>query len=451
MGSFGAGLASIGGSVAQAEELQRQQKIQEIKMALDKARVTTEQTYAQTRQAELDLERERLGVEKAREKRLGGPSVQQWKIVGNSMIAAGQNADGTPFVKSIPLDREVASELQGLNAEIDGAPLPEPIKQSLRTRLSSGLVEGDITAAAKDIRSVISSVSKQLGAPGSMTTGTEKMPIYMGPERGVEWWDVPIQRYNQKIPSGYTPSPLPGGSEPAGGGESGLPGIPQAAASGATDRPGAKQQPGLPAVPGQTMARPSTPVLNPPPGSRRIGAAPPSKVGANAGKLKPEMEAGLRVLHVSLFGTSSVPGLDSTVGVLDSKLSRSKLIAAGVGSNPNPDQWTLTKLAHAGFYSSMSQEEKAYVYQLNRAISAINALRSITGLPRSTQQLMDRYAQELPNPIVTPSSKDAKDQLKLIEREIAAALDDATKITSPGGGAGLPGSGDSNPLGLNIK
>jgi hypothetical protein len=109
------------------------------------------------------------------------------------------------------------------------------------------------------------------------------------------------------------------------------------------------------------------------------------------------------------------------------------MIAAGVGATPNPNQWTISKLAQAGMYQYMTPQEKQYVYQLNRAVSAINALRSITGLPRSTQQLMDRYVLELPNPITTPSSKDARNQLQLIEREIQAAMEGAVNPSSGGG------------------
>jgi hypothetical protein len=153
--------------------------------------------------------------------------------------------------------------------------------------------------------------------------------------------------------------------------------------------------------------------------------------------LTPQQDAGLRVLHVALWGDDKTPGLDSTVGVLDSSFSRKKMIAAGVGSTPNPNQWITTKLFHSGMYDTMSKEEKAFVYQLNRSISAINALRTITGLPRSTQQLMERYAMELPNPVVTPSSADARNQLKLVEREIRAAMAGGT----PSGGEGdtVPG------------
>jgi len=129
--------------------------------------------------------------------------------------------------------------------------------------------------------------------------------------------------------------------------------------------------------------------------------------------------------------------LDKTVDVLDSALSREKMIAAGVGSTPDPKQWVTTKLFHSGMYATMNAQEKAYVYQLNRAISAINALRTITGLPRSTQALMDRYVMELPNPVTTPSSADARNQLKLIEREIRTAM--------AGGGSPQPESGNTLP------
>ena len=158
-------------------------------------------------------------------------------------------------------------------------------------------------------------------------------------------------------------------------------------------------------------------------------------------KLKPEMDAGLRVLHVSLFGDRETPGLNSAVSVLDDPVSRKKLILAGVGATPKTSEWITTKLIHSAIYDQMNPQEKQYVYQLNRAISAINGLRSITGLPRSTQTLMDQYIRELPDPITTPSAKDALNKLSLVEREIRTALDKAGSPTeqqqsAPKGGDG---------------
>lgn len=446
MGSVGAGIASIGGSLAQAKELQRKQALEELYAQIQRQ-------YAQSRQEQLELEKSRIGIEKAREARLGRsleqPTVQQWKIIGNSMVAAGQNADGTPFVKSIPLDRDISAQLQGLNNEIESA--PEAIRPSLRNRMNSGIMEGDITSAAKDIRSVLSSVSKQMGAPGSVTTGTERVPIWLGPERGIEWWDVPINKYNQKMPAGSMPG-IPGytPSAPVESGGGGMPGVPAPVTSGALDQPG-KPQAGLPAIPGAPTQQPS-PTASMPAGSRRIGPAPPHAGGA-AAKMKPEIDKGLKVLHASLFGSGGVPGLDSTVGVLDSWFSRKKLIQGGVGSTPDPNKWTISKQLDSEIVRSFTDEEAAFAYQLKRAVSAINALRGVTGLPRSTQQLMETYAQELPNPIVTPSSKRARYQLQLIEREIRVAMDDAVKTVAlqERGDGGGGGPDPDNPLGLKFN
>lgn len=173
------------------------------------------------------------------------------------------------------------------------------------------------------------------------------------------------------------------------------------------------------------------------------------KMKPGAGKLNAVQEAGLNVLHVSLFGdpTATNPqekrGLKDAVGVLDSTKSRKLLIMAGAGqAPPGAGQWAITKLYHSAFYDMMTAPEKEYVYQLNRAVTAINALRTVTGLPRSTQQLMDRYVMELADPATTPSSKDAMTKISLIEREIKAAR----------AGAGTTGSEsaapDSDPLGV---
>ncbi|MBO0887493.1 hypothetical protein J2P12_00170, partial [Candidatus Bathyarchaeota archaeon] len=243
------------------------------------------------------------------------------------------------------------------------------------------------------------------------------------------------QAYIVQVPTTTTTTKTPRTTLPVtiGGGGGGI--IPQPEtvspiSSGATDRPGAPQSSVT-----SPVSSPAAPNIPLPPGSRIIGVKPPPGSQKQKG-LKEEMQAGLRVLHVSLFGSGSTPGLDSTVKVLDSDASRFKMVMAGVGTNPDPNQWKIRKLVEAGFYKFMTPDEKNYVYQLNRAVSAINALRSITGLPRSTQQLMDRYVLELPNPITTPSSKDARNQLQLIEREIQAAMETAA---NPGavGGAGL--------------
>ncbi len=418
MGGFAAGLASVGGSLAQAQELKRKEQLENIKQAMAQQELETSKKYAQLREKE-------IGIEGLREKRLSQqlnqPTIQQWKMVGNTMIAAGQDPDGKPFVKSFQLNPEVGYQLKALQDEISQA--PSEAQPMLQAMTNGYIAEGNIKGATDAIRPVLQAIAKDKALPGqeAIREGQQAVTVDI-PGYGPVIVQVPTKSVTRKVPRGES-----GSSE---GPESTT--IPTPLASGATDRPNAPQSEAG-AIGGSTTTS-NLPKIPLPPGSRMIGVKPPP--GAK-GQLKPEMEAGLRVLHVSLFGTPSVPGLASTVDVLDSKASRALLISAGVGTTPDPSQWTITKLAHAGVYSMMSDKERKYVYQLNRAISAINALRSITGLPRSTQQLMDQYIRELPNPISTPSSKDALNQLNLIEREIKAAMDTGTGGGIPSGG--LPG------------
>lgn len=416
MGSFGAGLASVGESIAQARELQRQQRLEDIKLQLEQSRLGVEQENQRTSQTYADIAR-------MREQRLGKdenkPYNLQWKLSGNTMVVAGQNPDGSPFVQSFPVSKEIGWQIQALKDEINSAP-PE-VQPYLNAMTAASIAEGDITKASNDIKPVMQQLAKQAGTPDTVRTGMQGGFVEI-PGYGPVWVQVPTTTTTTRVPPTRMYS-APGAAAPAGSPQGTVP-----MTSPATDFPNAPQS-GL--VQGTTSGVPNIPL---PPGSRILGLKPPPASKKNTGELKPEMQAGLRVLHTSLFGSPSMPGLESTVGVLDSEISAAKLIFAGVGTNPNPNEWKVSKLVERGFYKMMTPAEKNYVYQLNRAVSAINGLRSITGLPRSTQQLMDRYVLELPNPKTTPSSKDARYQLQLIEREIQAAMQD---VLNPGtGGSG---------------
>jgi len=151
------------------------------------------------------------------------------------------------------------------------------------------------------------------------------------------------------------------------------------------------------------------------------------------GRLKAEYKAGLNVLHASLYGSDGVKGLKDYIYVLDDPTSRMKLAALG-GDFLHPTEGGegmikgMKKLLESKL---LTQDERMYIQQMNRAIGAINALRTVTGLPRATQQLMDRYILELPNAMLDANSKEALNKLVLIQREINAALD--ADMTSHGG------------------
>ena len=172
--------------------------------------------------------------------------------------------------------------------------------------------------------------------------------------------------------------------------------------------------------------------------ARKRGIALPSAGGAASARQR-EMVAGLNTLHVSLFGGmdgqgKAIEGLANTVNVLDDKRRRwLHLVPAWtfMQSNMSPSYWsrltpeTLNSYLKAAGRSMLTDREAQYVFQMNRAITAIQALRPWLGNPRSSEQLILRFMAELPDPSTTQDSKDARYKMTLIEREIRAAIEGA--------------------------
>lgn len=143
-----------------------------------------------------------------------------------------------------------------------------------------------------------------------------------------------------------------------------------------------------------------------------------------AAKLSPQLKSGLDVLHVSLFGDpqGKTRGLRDTLDIFDSQVSRAKLATMPTLLSPPESPSAVGNLMRSAQSSFLTPAEREFVRQHARAVSAIQALRSVTGLPRSTQQLMQRYVAELPNPSIDKSKEEAMERLALIEREINAAV-----------------------------
>lgn len=139
--------------------------------------------------------------------------------------------------------------------------------------------------------------------------------------------------------------------------------------------------------------------------------------------LKPEYVAGLRILHNSLVGDTNTPGLLQSLKVLDSKSSRLKIAMVPELMQAHNDPAGMISQLFTMYKSSfLNADEKMFIKQMARALSAINSLRSVTGLPRSTQQLMHQYMLELPNVVMDSSAEEGYQRLQLIHREIASAL-----------------------------
>lgn len=178
---------------------------------------------------------------------------------------------------------------------------------------------------------------------------------------------------------------------------------------------------------------------------------PIPKQGAAGGQAKLVM-AGLQDLHVALWGDPSVKGasgegLTDTLKVLDNrKRVWTHLLPAWTFARTsiNPTLWSrmtpelLNNILSRAGVGRLNDDEFAYVSQMNRAITAIQALRTVQGLPRSTQQLMDQYIKELPDPATTNSSDRAKYKLALVERSVRVAMRVlAPEAAEPIGGTGV--------------
>jgi len=245
---------------------------------------------------------------------------------------------------------------------------------------------------------------------------------------------VPTTSVTRKVPISRGAAPTARGAAPGVGTTAPAPRPGSARAivqkSGAASAPSPK-----PALPAGT-----------PPGTRFIGskAAP----GAS-GQAAQNREIGLRNLEISLFGNPKDEdpdmrkGLKDVMDVLDSPLSRSKIIPY---IQPTNEEWTVTRIMKSLAASGLSTPEKDFIYQFRRAASAVQALRQIEGLPRSSQQLVELYMNELANPESTPSKEDGIKRIKLIERLVRQArlekpVDPRANI-SIAGGAGIGGGGE---------
>jgi hypothetical protein len=124
-----------------------------------------------------------------------------------------------------------------------------------------------------------------------------------------------------------------------------------------------------------------------------------------------------------------------SLAILDDALSRNKV--AQVLKNPEK------RGAIGGFIqersaASMNEQEKEFVRLYNQAVGRIAGLSQLVRPgSRTTEAQIERLKQELPNPLTTGSSQDAKEKFKLIQNEIDTALQKGqfSDAPQPQGGA----------------
>lgn len=136
MGSFGAGIASVGGSLAEAKELRRQEGLQKDQADLQKSR--------------FGLEKDRFDFQKQQANR---PSYKGFAQVGGKMVALVQDPDGKMRVQAFDTVSQDAFSQATLKA-IEGIKDPT-LKQAAQDEAGMYLSQGDTKGAFGAVKSRI--------------------------------------------------------------------------------------------------------------------------------------------------------------------------------------------------------------------------------------------------------------------------------------------------------
>jgi hypothetical protein len=253
MGSFGAGLASVGSSIAEARDLQRQQKLEDIKNALEQKRIEMEQqqlgltgTYAniagireKREQAEFE-ERKRLALQ---------PKFIGARVVGGRLYSGVQDPkDGTIKFTEVT-GADTSKDAQALEEEING--LPEEARDSAQRLVSPYVLAGDYAAARGALKPTLQKyIETQFPGQVELTKTTETHELDTA--KGRKLVQVPKITTKQKVPAKGT---------------SGIGGTTGGVARGRTG-----EAPPAPLSPSQIAKN-----LGLPAGSKVIGTKPPSR------------------------------------------------------------------------------------------------------------------------------------------------------------------------------
>jgi hypothetical protein len=202
MGSFGAGLASVGGSIAQAQELQRQQKLEDIKLALEnaklgleKTRIGTEQEYAKT--AGIREQREKAEFEER--KRLANlPKFVGFRSVGGKLYYGLQNPDGSVKITEAT-GVSSAEDATALEQAIEG--LPAEAQDAARSAIVPYLQTQDYQGARGALKPIMQKYTESLFPGQATVTDTTETHTIQTPQ-GPKVVQFPKHTVQRKVPGG---------------------------------------------------------------------------------------------------------------------------------------------------------------------------------------------------------------------------------------------------------
>lgn len=383
-GLFGA-LGQIGESQALAE---RQKKLDDI----EKAYLQVQQQYAASNKERVGQSQQEIDLQKQREARLA-KQANMPQYLGHlvapdgSLIYGVQDPNGGFAFHKLPYSVDSAKEMQTLDAAI--AQLSPDVQPIARASVAVPLAMGNFKGAQAALQPYL------LGAGRAAQPQPDRVTTSEQPE----WVDDPANPGKQRLVF------LPRTSVSSRGGVSG----------GGVGS--------MRALPYSRQAPPTPPGVTPR-GPRIIGGftrTPASKQNT----LKPEVVAGLENLKVSLYGTPGQPGLIDSLDVFDAQANPGGLrrlqMAWGLTS-PEGAKGVMGRLGMIAQSEILNEKEREFFRQMNRSIGDINGLRAVSGMPRSTQALMDRYVMELPNPYTAKTKAEAMKSVGLVERQIETAL-----------------------------
>ena len=173
------------------------------------------------------------------------------------------------------------------------------------------------------------------------------------------------------------------------------------------------------------------------PAKARTGAAALArKYGWEQGKFTPKEQTQVReastFIQLALQDQNALSALDGDT------LDRAKL--AQVTSNPDKEGFIGRTLTSAAA-QSMTPQQAAFVQTYNQLVGTIAGLSKLVRPGGTTEAQIERLKSELPNPVTTKNSADARQRLQRLQKEIDVAMAKGNfgqLGAAPTGGGGRP-------------
>jgi hypothetical protein len=214
MGSVAAGLASIGGSVAEARELQRREALERVKLALEQSRLGAEQSQAEIQKQYAGI----AGIREKREqaefeekKRLANlPKFVGYRAVGGRLFAGLMQPDGTLKTQEIT-GVDSAQDAQVLEESIMA--LPAEAQDAARATVGPYVATQDYQGARGALKPILQKYAESMLPGTDITTSTQQGFVVDTPQ-GQKIEQVPKITVTHKGPAGSAGGVARGGTAP---------------------------------------------------------------------------------------------------------------------------------------------------------------------------------------------------------------------------------------------